>query len=224
MALARTAFSGLLLLVAALALALTVYVLGGAFGYYSVVVGSRLTVGDLSSLAVAGGTLFLGTATALLTLSTRDAAAETRDEARSEREAARAVLEVTFDQSQPVLWSSDIGYVRVMVVNRGQAMAHHVVVMLEKIEPRNPMLDAEYVDPHGPVRHGDYVLPSRLQWKGHDYRRLYDLVCDINPQAHEYFDVLDCEWHDDSARAFFWIDEWRDAFGLGFEFDGKQPP
>jgi hypothetical protein len=89
MAWVRGVLSGLLVLVAALALAVTVYALGGAFGKYSVTVGGTLLkVGDLSSLAVAGGTLFLGAATALLTLSTRAAAAETRDEARVARAAA----------------------------------------------------------------------------------------------------------------------------------------
>ncbi len=162
-----TALSGLLVLVAALALVVTVYVLGGAFGLYSVVVGgSALPVADLSSLAVAGGTLFLGTATALLTLSTRAAAAETRDEARLEREAGRARLDITFDKDSPVLWATGVGYARVMVVNNGEAMAHHVVVALETIELHNPMLDAQFQVPNGPLRNGNHVLPSKLQWKG----------------------------------------------------------
>lgn len=220
----RTVLSGLLVLVATLALAVTAYALGGAFGLYPVVVGSALTVADLASLAVAGGTLFLGAATALLTLSTRAAAAETRDEARAERAEARARLDITFDKVSPVLWSSDVGYVRVMVVNEGPAMAHHVVVTLEKIEPRNPMLDAEYQVPNGPLRSGIYVLPSRLEWKGHDYRQFLEGVCDVNPQAHEYFDVLDCVWQNNSPWVLLWITEWRDAFELGFDFTGKQPP
>lgn len=220
----RRALSGLLVSVATLALVVTVYALGGAFGYYPVIVGSRLTVADLSSLAVAGGTLFLGAATALLTLSTRAAAAETLDEARADRAAARALLDITFDEDLPVLWATDVGYVRVMVVNQGPAMAHHVVVTLERIEPRNPMLDAQYQVPNGPLRNGTYVLPSRLQWKGFDNRRFLEVVCDLNPQCREYFDVLDCAWQDNVPRALFWITEWREAFELGFDFAGNQPP
>jgi hypothetical protein len=221
---ARGVLSGMLVVVAALALAVTAYALGGAFGFYSVIVGSPLSVADLASLAVAGGTLFLGVATALLTLSTRAAAAETRDEARAARIAARAVLSITFDKKLPVLWSTDVGYVRVMVVNEGPAMAQHVVVTLERIEPRNPMLDARYQVPNGPLINGTQVFPSTLQWKGHDKRRNLEVVCDVNPQSREYFDVLDWVWQDNSPWVLFWIDEWREAFEMAFNFDGKQPP
>lgn len=219
------ALFGALVLAAAIALGTAIYALGGAFGHYSVVVvGSPLTVGDLSSIAVAGGTLFLGVATVMLTLATRAAAAETRDEARAGRAAARALMEITFDQNLPVLWSPDVGYVRVMVVNQGPAMAQHVVVTLERIEPHNPMLDAQYQVSNGPLRKGTHVFPSTLQWKGHDKRRNLEVICDINPQAREYFDVVDCVWQNDAPWALFWIDEWRDAFELAFNFEGKQPP
>ncbi len=207
-----------------MALGVTGYALGGAFGYYSVIVGSPLKVGDLSSLAVAGGTLFLGAATALLTLSTRAAAAETRDEARDARAAARARLDITFDKALPVLWAADVSYVRVMVENRGPAIAHHVVVTLERIEPHNPILQAQYQVFNGPLRNGINVLPSRLIWKGHDHKRHLEVVCDINPQSRDYFDVLRYAWQDNSAWAVFWIHEWREAFGLGSDFEGDQPP
>ena len=218
------ALYGLLVLVAALALAVTVFTLGGAFGFYTLTIGNPLTLGDMSSIAVAGGTLFLGAATALLTLSTRTAAAEARDEARANRAAARALLDITFDKNLPTLWSTDVGFARVTVVNQGQAMARHVVVTLERIEPRNPMLDARYQVPNGQLRNGTHVLPSTLQWKGHDKRRNLEVVCDLNPQAREYFDVFDWVWQNNSPWVLFWIDEWREAFDLSFNFDGKQPP
>lgn len=223
--LVRRVLSVLLVLVAMLALVVTVYSLSRAFGYSTVIVGSwsQLTVGDLASLAVAGGTLFLGAATALLTLSTRAAAAETRDEARVAREMARARLDITFDKALPVLWDADVEYVRVMVVNNGPAMAHHVVVTLERTEPNNPMLNAQYQVPNGPLRNGINVLPSKLVWKGHDHRRDFEDVCDLNPQSRDYFDVLRYSWQGNSPWAVFWIHEWREAFGLGGNFEGVQP-
>ncbi len=60
--------------------------------------------------------------------------------------------------------------------------------------------------------------------EGHDNRRFYELECNINPQAREFFDVLDFVWHDNCPQALFWIDEWREAFELGFDFQGSQPP
>ena len=93
--------SGLLVLVAAFALALTLFALGGAFGFYRLVIGSEFTVADMASITVAGGTLFLGAATALLTLSTRTAAAEARDDAQASRAAERALLDITFDKNLP---------------------------------------------------------------------------------------------------------------------------
>jgi len=68
------ALASLLVVVAAFALALTLFALGGAFGFYPLVIGPQFTVGDMASITVAGGTLFLGGATALLTLSPRIAA------------------------------------------------------------------------------------------------------------------------------------------------------
>ena len=218
------ALSGLLVLVAAFALALTLFTLGGAFGFYSLLIGSKFTVADMVSITVAGGTLFLGAATALLTLSTRTAAAEARDEAQASRAADRALLDITFDKNLSANWSTDVGFARVTVVNQGPAMARHVVVTLERIEPHNPMLDAEYKVPNGSPRSGTNVLPSSLQWKGHDKKRNLEVVCDVNPQAREYFDVLDCVWLDSAPWALFWIDEWREAFDLGFNFEGRQPP
>jgi len=216
--------SGLLVLVAAFALALTLFALGGAFGFYPVVIGSEFTVADMASITVARGTLFLGAATALLTLSTRTAAAEARDDAQASRAAERALLDITFDKNLPANWSTDVGFARVTVVNHGPAMAQHVVVTLERIEPHNPMLDAKYKVPNGPFRSGTQVLPSSLQWKGHDKKRNLEIVCDVNPQAREYFDVLDCVWQDSLPWALFWVDEWREAFDLDFNFEGKQPP
>jgi len=218
------ALSGLLVFVATFALGVTLFALGGAFGFYAWVIGTPLSLADMSSIAVAGGTLFLGAATALLTLSTRTAAAEARDEARVNRAAGRALLDLSFDKDVPTLWSTDVGFARVMVVNQGPAMAQHVVVTLEGIEPHNPMLAARYQVPNGPVRSGTHVLPSTLQWKGHDKRRNLEVVCDVNPRAREYFDVLDWVWRDNLPWVLFWIDEWREAFELGFNFDGKQPP
>ena len=221
--LVRRVLSVLLVLVVMLSLGVAAYSLGGAFGYYAVIVRSPLTVGDLSSLAVAGGTLFLGAATALLTLSTRAAAAETRDDARVARETTRARMDIIFDRALPVLWSADVEYVRVMVVNHGPAMAHHVVVTLEWIEPNNPLLNAQYQVPNGPLRNGINVLPSKLVWKGHDHRRDFEDVCDLNPQSRDYFDVLRYSWQGNSPWAVFWLHEWREAFGLGAEFEGAQP-
>jgi hypothetical protein len=59
----------------------------------------------------------------------------------------------------------------VAVANQGPATAQHVIVTLETIEPQNPMLDARYQVPDGPLSKGSHVLPSTLQWKGHDKRR-----------------------------------------------------
>ncbi len=218
------ALASLLVVVAAFALGLTLFALGGAFGFYPLVIGPQFTVGDMASITVAGGTLFLGAATALLTLSTRIAAAEARDEAEASRAADRALLDITFDKNSPANWSTDVGFARVTVFNQGPAMAQHVVVTLERIEPHNPMLDAQYKVSDGSLRSGAHVLPSSLQWKGHDKKRNLEIVCDVNPQAREYFDVLDCAWQDSSPWALFWIDEWREAFDLGFNFEGKQPP
>lgn len=214
---------GVLLLTASAAVIATIYLLGAAFGYYQVVVGKPLPIGDLASMSVAGGTLFLGATTALLTLATRGAIAETRDEARAARQAARALLDIGFSKDEPVLWATDISYVRVMVVNRGPAMAEHVVVTLERVEPNNPMLQAKYKVPNGPLQNGRNVLPSGLYWKGHDYSRGHELVCNINSQAREYFDVLAHKWENNSPWAFFWVHEWREAFGLGSDWDGQQP-
>ena len=222
--LVRRLLSVLLVLVAGLALGVTVYALGGAFGYYRVIAGSPSTVGDLSSVAVAGGTLFLGAATALLTLSTRAAAAETRDDARVARETARARLDIIFDKAQPALWAADLEHVRVMVVNNGPAMAHHVVVTLEGIDPNHPMLNAQYQVPNGPLSNGVNILPSRLVWKGHDHRRDFEDVCDLNPHSRDNFDVLRYSWQGNSPWAVFWIHEWREAVGLGAKFEGSQPP
>jgi hypothetical protein len=214
---------GVLLVTAAGAMVVTVYLLGAAFGYYQVVVGKALTIGDLASLSVAGGTLFLGATTAMLTLATRDAVGETRDEARAARQAARASLDIRFDMALPVLWAYDIRYVRVMVTNSGPAMAEHVVVMLENIEPDNPMLQGQYKVPNGPLRNGVNVLPSGLYWKGRDYSRTTELICNINPGAREYFDVLAHGWDDNAPWIVVWIHEWREAFGLGSDWPGEQP-
>lgn len=212
----------MLVVVAMAALAATVYTLVAAFGYYAISVGGeRLSVADLSTRAVALGTLFLGTTTALLTLATRAAVAETRDEARTEHSMARAHLDLAFDQALPVLWAEDLHYVRVMVVNRGPAMARHMVVTLERIEPHNPMLQAQYPVPNSVPRNGVNVLPSQLEWKGHDIRR--DVECDVNPESREYFDLLRYDWEGNSPWAVFWIREWREAFGLGSDFIGGQP-
>ena len=42
-----------------------------------------------------------------------------------------------------------------------------------------------------PISKGSHVHPSTIQWKGHDKRRNLEVVCDVNPQAREYFDVMD---------------------------------
>ncbi|TMD33590.1 MAG: hypothetical protein E6I95_08525 [Chloroflexi bacterium] len=42
-----------------------------------------------------------------------------------------------------------------------------------------------------PLSKGSHVHPSTIQWKGHDKRRNLEVVCDVNPQAREYFDVMD---------------------------------
>jgi hypothetical protein len=220
------AILGLLLLtvlaVAGFALYFTVLSLAGAYGVPIVFVEPKNSA-TFTNLAVASGTLFLGTTTALLVFATQAAAVQTRDEARAARRAARASLDIKFDKEQSVMWASDISYVRVMVVNDGPAMAEHVVVTLERIEPNNPMLQAQYQVPNGPLENGRNVLPSGLYWKGHDYSREHELVCNINPQTREYFDVLAHKWENNSPWVVFWIHEWREAFGLGSKWEGNQP-
>lgn len=216
-------FFVLFVVIATVALYFTLFSLGAAFGYYTIAFSPPKQLAEFSSLAVASGTLFLGATTVLLTFVTATAVRETRDEARIARRLARASLDIRFSKDEPVLWAADISYVRVMVVNDGPAMAEHVLVTLERIEPNNPMLQAQHQVPNGPLEPGRNVLPSGLYWKGHDYSREQELVCNINPRAREYFDVLAHKWENNSPLVFFWIHEWREAFGLGSDSKENQP-
>jgi hypothetical protein len=171
---------------AGLALAvLASYLIGGALGWWSLT--SAFAKADVSVVITAGATVALAAFGMLGWAANQVLATATErlaEQGEQDRRSQRAELTLVYDETMPMLRWDDLSYIRVMVENKGPAMAENVVVTLERIEPatENPMLHVTI----GGTK-GINVLPSSLVRKG---KRDPFERCNINPKSRAYFDVI----------------------------------